>query len=196
MCLAIAARAGKRIPENHIRQGWARNSHGAGIAYIDSAGEIAISKGHMTLKALLEAYDKAWEANQNSPFLLHLRYRTAGANNAENTHPFAGKYGAMIHNGHFGMLGDSYKKSDTAEFAEVLASVPEDKLREVLNKLRSHIGRNKLAFLLPKSRELVIFPNAEGHWNDGIWYSNDQYVERTHSVGTPPPTNHHFLGDD
>ena len=173
MCLAIAALAGKLVPEDHLRSGWRGNKDGAGFAFV-SDGKVEISKGYSTVDALLVAYKKAFDENSDSPFLIHFRTATHGKTNAENTHPFTGKYGALIHNGIFYGLGNS-TASDTAEFAEFIQDVPEEKIPKLLEAFEGVDNSWSKLAILGHSGTFYFMREKSGMWENGIWYSNYGY---------------------
>lgn len=186
MCLAIAAKAGKRVPETHLAAGWRGNRDGAGFAYLRD-GQVIVNKGHMTLDSLLSAYDADFINHQNSPFLIHFRTSTGGTLSKENTHPFSGKYGAFIHNGVFYGMGNSVK-SDTAEFADIIADITEEQLPKVLAKVEKHVGWSKCVFLTP-SGALHFIDERSGYWDGDIWYSNLGYKSGVRDYGGMGNTN-------
>lgn len=182
MCLAIAATAGKLVPESHLRAGWSGNSHGAGFAHIGDDGKVQISKGYMKQDEFLQAYKAHFDLYSDSPFLIHFRTATHGKRDAANTHPFPGKYGAVIHNGIFHGLG-GVDLSDTAEFADIIADVPEDKLPKLLAGFEKIDNTwSKLAFL-GHSGQLYFVREKGGLWENGIWYSNAGFRSGRTDIG-------------
>jgi predicted glutamine amidotransferase len=176
--------------------GWTSNRHGAGFAYVDKKeGKVVIRKGFMLYNDFQKAYNEACEANPDTPFIVHMRIRTSGATNGNNTHPFAIKGGAMIHNGSFFTPGGKYvgpkddEKSDTRVFAENLFNILtyEDVVaaeRDILNAVGSY---NKMVFLYDDGRSHIM-NERDGQWIDGIWFSNGSC--RVYNT-KPGPTSGH-----
>lgn len=180
MCVAILSKPGARVSKAQIAQGWKVNSDGAGFAYIKN-GEVEIEKGFDDLDKFVEAYERAADTySATSPFLLHMRIRTSGYTNADNTHPFKIKGGAMIHNGvMFSPEGQSAGKdgkqhSDTKVFASVLHNLLDDPevLKQAEDGILDAVGHtNKLAFLYADGRYLILNED-KGNWEDDVWFSN------------------------
>lgn len=180
MCVAIFSPNGKQVPNDMLYSGWTSNRDGGGFAYVDKkAGKVVIQKGFMLYNEFQKAYEKACKENPDTPFMIHMRIRTSGHTNGNNTHPFPIKGGAMIHNGNFFTPGGKYLgakddlKSDTRVFAENLHNILsfEDVTAAGKDILRAVGGYNKIVFLYDDARHVIL--NEEGGvWIDDIWYSN------------------------
>lgn len=180
MCVAIYSPKGKQVPNDMLFAGFSINRDGAGFAYVDKKEKkVVIRKGFMTYNPFQKAYAEACAANPDTPFIVHMRIRTAGDTNQNNTHPFAIKGGAMIHNGGFFSPGGKYagpqgdRKSDTRVFAENLHNILtyEDVVaaeKEILAAVGTH---NKMVFLYDDARAHIM-NEKHGIWIDDIWYSN------------------------
>lgn len=177
MCVAILTKPGHTVPNDGLFRGWTNNKDGGGFAYVEN-GEVKIEKGFLAYNPFQEALSRAIDrVGESSPFLIHMRIRTAGNINANNCHPFKIKNGAMIHNGTMFYPENNPKltdnPSDTRKFATkfhntltygAVKAAEEDILR--------HIGRhNKLAFLY-NDKSYHIMNESAGQWVDGVWYSN------------------------
>jgi hypothetical protein len=88
----------------------------------------------------------------------------------------------LIHNGIIDGYG-SKELSDTADFAQELATLPTSMLSNlsfldipfIYNAIYEIIGtHNKLVFM-DDSGDYVIFNEDKGHWVDKNWFSNDAY---------------------
>lgn len=192
MCVAIVQPKGKRIPVDRLLSGWESNGDGGGFAYVRK-NKVEISKGHMTYPAFEKAYLEACEKYADtSPFLVHMRIRTSGLTDKDNTHPFRIKGGAMIHNGIlFSPTKDDEKNykdfSDTRIFASRLHNVlTKNDILIGKDKLEASIMWNKMAFLYDDG-DYVILNEDEGNWHDGVWYSNTscnviQYTRKSTAV--------------
>lgn len=183
MCVAIVQQAHARLDRPALLAGWNQNPHGAGMAYVVD-GKVRIDKGYMTYDSFLKAYEQAVDRyGSTSAFLIHMRIRTSGDTDKHNTHPFAVKGGAMIHNGILftptGKHAEGKKKpSDTKVVANTLHNllVKEDIIL-AKPEIERVIGYNKFAFLYDDG-EFVIMNEELGDWDRGIWYSNNSCAVR------------------
>lgn len=178
MCIAIVAKPGVVVPTGNLVRSFARNSDGAGFAYVDKDnGKVRIKKGFMTSIAFLNAYQEVVKEGHhlNMPMLLHFRIATLGGINHDNCHPFPIKNGALIHNGVLWSGPSGAIKSDTREFAEGISEkcTPAN-LRAVRDDLEFELGGNKIAFLFDDG-DTVILNEKYGTEVDGAWYSNSSY---------------------
>lgn len=180
MCIAIVIPEGATVNKDYLHNGWCANSDGGGFAYVRK-GKVKIVKSLMKWKTWEDAYYTAREANPDSPFLVHFRIRSAGSNTADNTHPYALKTGAVIHNGTLtGSGADWYRgPSDTAKFVEKFGEhLTYDNVLSKKLAMEAAIGYNKLAFLFNNGKFVIVNEDA-GHWDDGVWYSNGGFRMNT-----------------
>ena len=184
MCIAIVIPKGATVNKDYLHNGWCGNSDGGGFAYVRK-GKVKIVKSLMKWKTWEDAYYTAREANPDSPFLVHFRIRSAGSNTADNTHPYALKTGAVIHNGTLtGSGADWYRgPSDTAKFVEKFGEhLTYDNVLSKKLAMEAAIGYNKLAFLFNNGKFVIVNEDA-GLWDAGVWYSNGSFRTNT-AVGT------------
>lgn len=181
MCVAILCKTGAVLPEQQLKSGWESNSHGAGFAFVDPAtNKVTIRKGFMKYMDFKDAlYAATAKYSEVSPFLVHMRIRSAGDDGPKNTHPFRIKNGAMIHNGTMfsptgkrsGTEGDRY--SDTRIFAQTLHNILDlDSVKKAEKAILNEIGSsNKLVFLYD-DKQYHIVNESSGIWDGDIWHSN------------------------
>jgi hypothetical protein len=191
MCLAIFKPAGKEIPEDHLKEGWRHNPHGAGFAYTQS-GLVKIAKGFMSYGKFLKAYKK--RVRKSASALVHFRWATVGAKTHANCHPFRlSESHAMIHNGHLSGIAIKNGGSDTNNFAKrILGPI----VRQHPNFIHTTHGRKIVNLAIGSSKVVVltgtgasvIFNEHKGVWDDKIWYSNDQYKRVSASIAPSRPT--------
>lgn len=87
MCVICVKEKGVRMPtESEIIDMWERNPHGAGFMFA-RGGSLHVSKGYMTMPALLDALQAAG-IQEGEPLVLHFRISTQGGINPEMCHPF------------------------------------------------------------------------------------------------------------
>lgn len=195
MCVAIVQPKGKRISVDRLKSGWETNGHGAGMAYVHK-GKVVIDKGYMKYEDFEKKYLALTEKyGETSPFLVHMRIRTSGLTDANNTHPFRIKGGAMIHNGILFSPSkedeEKYKNfSDTRIFAARLHNIlTKDDVLIGKEKLEKAISWNKMAFLYNDGDYIILNEDA-GNWFDGVWYSNTSCnVYPRRAVGAVTPTS-------
>jgi hypothetical protein len=177
MCLAIWKPAGKFLPVEHIKAGFAANPHGAGFAF-SKGGKITIRKGFFNVDHLIEA----WKTEVGSlPAMLHFRWATHGKRGKFNCHPWElcnGRF-AMIHNGIL-PIQSTEDKSDTGHFADLVLSPsiekhghPSDPVLKYL--IESAIGGGNKIVVMDEKGHATIYQEKAGQWEDGIWYSNDGF---------------------
>ncbi len=80
-----------------------RNADGSGIGFFDAAGRPVLDKQPEPAFSDDEFIREARQA-ESATFVAHVRWATAGARTAANTHPFAMHGRIMAHNGGFGEL--------------------------------------------------------------------------------------------
>jgi hypothetical protein len=187
MCLLIYKTAGSTIPEEHLKEAFDNNSHGAGftVRMVNEAGEgyLHRERGFFKYSDFIEAY-RPFASNQG---IIHFRLATAGKKDEANCHPF--EVNPAVHMGHNGIISiaQSVSKdySDTWHYNELVCKPMYDlnndgfwTCQALHFLLDQSIGNSKLAFLHADGRFLIINEKA-GHWDDvvnpQIWYSNDSY---------------------
>ena len=178
MCLAIAKPEGQTIPIEHLRNGFNRNPDGAGYAITRNMKNI-IRKGFFTFDEFIADYNENVRDTQSA--IVHFRLASHGPINKRNCHPWiVSPNVCMIHNG----VLDCHSTptlSDTGFFvARILAKHANRIADPVFHaRMENRIGeRNKFVFLYACG-EIVIYNEASGHWNSGVWYSNDSYLTQT-----------------
>lgn len=200
MCVACVLPKDSKLSEKEFQNCWESNPDGGGYAYLAEGGNIIIKKclNYETFRKMwVEDFEKR---NKHSPFLLHFRIKSVGEISLDNCHPFrVNPKVAMIHNGTFHKVKAQGTKSDTAEFAEWLGSLPHNFLNnDVLHILiTDFIGQsNKVAFM-DNTGKFTLFNEKAGITNDGRWFSNSSFqswskstnhgTKYSHSSGYQPP---------
>jgi hypothetical protein len=167
------------------------NPNGAGFMYRDG-GVVHISKGYMTLEALLEAINLVQEVVdlKKTDVVIHFRISTHGSSIPANTHPFplSDNVGdlralnltcdrAIAHNGilhEYGGFSNAVSDlSDTMYFAKMLSHV-NDKFVEPLLKVHAD-GGSRFVFMSGKGKTVSVGMNKPK--GTGIWYSNTTYLK-------------------
>lgn len=120
MCVIAYSEVGTKIPHATLRQLWAANPDGGGLAWA-AGGRVHWRKGLMTLESFTSAYDAIPDA---APYFIHTRIATVGGRAVELTHPFlvtgesafhrtgeSDKVAVLAHNGHWGDWHTDFYKS-------------------------------------------------------------------------------------
>ena len=176
MCLAIVKKPRVVIPESHLKEGWNHNPNGGGYAFVKD-GAVQTRNGFMKYKDFAASYAEDFADNPDSVFLLHFRITSQGDSSADNTHPFPIMGGAMIHNGTLTGTGSKYGvgPSDTKLFAERYSAVLSyDFVIDNKFKLNEAIRGSKVCLLYDDGKYAII-NEADGKWEDDVWYSNYSY---------------------
>lgn len=185
MCIAIYKPKGEKVCKDRLSNSFNRNPHGAGFAFAEGAGEVHIRKGFFTFDQFWRAYEKANKPQRS--FLIHFRWATKGEKNKSNCHPFRlTKSHAMIHNGTISRIRLKAGGSDTANFAKrILAPIVHSHPNFIYTAhgvkiVNLAIGASKVA-VMNSAGNAVLFNENKGHWDSGVWYSNDSYLPRPFS---------------
>jgi len=177
MCLAIFKPQNKKVLKHEMENAFDNNDDGAGFAYPHN-GKVEIQKGYFKF----EDFWKAIQPHMDKPMVIHFRWTTHGLTNKDNCHPFRVTDNlVMIHNGMINGIDINDKdKSDTRTFVDdyvkpINKGNPRFIYTEYGNRtLKACIGSSKLVFLNKKGESVIVNESA-GHWQDGVWYSNDSY---------------------
>jgi glutamine amidotransferase len=177
MCLAIYKPKDVIIPSEYLEEGYASNPDGAGFC-VSYGPKFIIRKGFFSFAEFMRAY----VCYQERAALVHFRIATSGDVSPDMCHPFllcGGKY-AMVHNGIFN-LKPHKGKSDTATFADSILTplldqgVPIDS-PELKYLVETSIGKSNKILVMDSAGKVTTFNEDSGHWEEGIWYSNNSYL--------------------
>ena len=150
------------------------NADGIGLMFADK-GELVIRKALPKDAAEARQFIEAMPDDERQ-VALHWRWRTHGAINLEQCHPYSITQDvAMMHNGilHTGNAAD-VSKSDTWHFIEdYLKTLSADTLHDArLGALvGDYIEQNKFAIMSADGR-LTVINKDQGVEYEGVWYSN------------------------
>lgn len=185
MCLIAVQKAGAQMKLDHLRNAWENgNDDGAGYAFVNKKrNRLIVKKPYFSADALIASLAKdIARFGEESPFVVHLRLATHGEKKSKNTHPFVIARGgaALAHNGILQPFTRHPYLSDTALFAKIVLSglAPNAVIHpKMVHSLGEMIGGgNKLAILTIDGK-FAIVNEDQGHWNDGVWFSNHNYVK-------------------
>lgn len=188
MCIIASVPKGQTIDNAKLETMWKHNSDGGGISWIDDKGKIRVFKT-MKLKPFIRKFNEVIDNyGEETDVLVHMRIATHGSVCMDNNHPFhVDTQTVFAHNGILPYQFHPPAKrdiSDTRYFNETFLQYQKltalDDSRYI-DHLGSVIGSyNKLVILSsnPKlRRDSYIINETSGEWSDGVWYSNDSYLE-------------------
>lgn len=178
MCLAVAVKKGAaaEVKRDEMRAACSVHRDGMGFAY-HTGGKLMIHKGYFKFDDFWADFEKQRAEYPDSPFLIHFRMATAGKIDKDNTHPFRFKGGVFVHNGIIGQLGDAWGtgQSDTAHLAKLMHDLPTRAVPYFLHDITGKISRSNKLAVLTNDGELMFANEHEGHWREGVWFSNLSY---------------------
>ena len=180
MCIIVVKPKDEVLSRAYLENMWHQNPHGAGFMYAEK-GQVKIVKGLMTLKGFLNVFEGM---QHNRKMVAHFRTKTHGRVSAKLTHPFwiKNQEMGMVHNGvipKYGILSNG-EESDTSLYAEALSKRYPNPLESLTDPkehaaIKAEIGWSKLVFMDGDGETLIINSNL-GHWHNGCWFSNRDYL--------------------
>lgn len=177
MCLIINKPANVNFTHHELRNFWMRNSDGAGIMWATDQGVEVEKITRPTLDEWVAFYE---QHAAGRACVIHLRMRTHGNINEENTHPYyVGRGYWLMHNGVLSTGNEKDRtKSDTWHFIR-------DSLRpalrvarrcldnvEFLKKVGTIIGGSNRFAILGESGKVQLVNKKSGIMHKGAWFSN------------------------
>ena len=184
MCIIAYKPAGTDIEKEVLQECFSRNPDGAGFMY-PKASEVMIQKGFFDFESFWKAWHKTEKTYGDSiPYVLHFRISTAGRINYKNSHPHRISPDlAFVHNGILRInVPKKSKISDTVIYRDkfLVDATPDIVDSQTFQRiLGDHIGiQNKFVFMDGHGRVSII-NESQGHWYNGIWFSNYSYKPAT-----------------
>lgn len=179
MCIAALSIKGGFSPDM-LREFFASNPHGGSFTYAEN-GKIVYRKHMMVMDEYIE---EGRRLKEKTNLMTHCRWRTQGALNIANAHPFLLNKGkaAMVHNGNF-FTALTNDKSDSVEFAEMADILGREELitTDVVNKVNNIVGGGNKMIVLYDSGNFTIYNEHCGQWRDNknMWLSNAYFRQTT-----------------
>lgn len=182
MCLLCVMEPNVTPTREQLMNAASNNPDGFGYAF--HCGDRIITGRGMDAEEVIDRFLRIRQGLPNTWAMFHARYTTHGATNKANCHPFRMNGDPSTVIGHNGIIpisvpaGDD--RSDTRYFADEW--LPE--LLELLDdeqgfaELEQLVGASKVAVFThdPRlSHQVYILNEHNGHWANGIWWSNDTY---------------------
>lgn len=184
MCLLTVMSPFSTPTREQLLQAATTNPHGFGYAIMFD--DRIVTSRSMDAVELIDRFLEIRERCPDTWAMFHHRYTTHGESNKSNCHPFrvgGDETTVLAHNGIIPIdIAPGDRRSDTRVFAE-------DELPDLLEwlddeqgfeALEDYIGWSKIAVfnLNPRLKDNVYILNEHmGHWDKGIWWSNDSYKE-------------------
>ena len=192
MCLIIHKPRGAAIAADLLQAAVTLNRDGWGLMGFSPQGDLLLERHqNVDFDQLLHAERRY----RDSEYVLHLRRRTKGGANADNTHPFKVVDGVyLMHNGTLRVETPVAGMSDTWHFVnDVLRPLAQRRqgllLDNAFHKLLELALRpeNKLALLDHPTRRIVLINQAHGAELDGLWLSSTRWIDRKLLPLVTPP---------
>lgn len=154
-----------------------------GFGFAVHAGTHIIHHSGLEFEPVLDYFLKV-RSKHSGPALFHSRITTHGGTSIDNCHPFQVGRDTQTVMAHNGMLPIAARdgKSDTRIFAEEMfpswggaATLNSKRMRKKLSKFADG---SKLVFLSANpdvQNDWTIINEKDGHWVDGVWWSNNSY---------------------
>ncbi|MGH3630680.1 MAG: hypothetical protein ACRDR6_15400 [Pseudonocardiaceae bacterium] len=187
MCMLTYFPAGKLPDVEALHNGAEFNRDGHGFAIV-SGHRIIVQRG-MDFDTVVKKFTGLRATYPDGRALFHSRFGTHGTRRKSNCHPFrvgGDPRTVVAHNGILPKVTqptDGDRRSDTRIAAEEwfsLQSFADLDSLHTRHRLGQWITRaNKLVFLTvhPRYQQNAYLINEyAGIWDDGIWYSNDDYI--------------------
>lgn len=180
MCLLIAMNGGADVTDTQLERAAYNNPDGFGWAI--HTGEHLIRFRSMNIDDAITEWRFVRKMYPDQAAIWHLRWATHGTVDVSNCHPFEVGHDARMMIAHNGVLPiEAHNgRSDTRILAEDRlgrsATWVDDEVK--IAELEKWLGGNKVAILSshPRtSRDLYILNEDQGHWDEGVWFSNDSY---------------------
>ncbi|MGQ0503065.1 MAG: class II glutamine amidotransferase [Panacagrimonas sp.] len=182
MCLIIHKPPGVRIPRELLTAAVRLNGDGWGLMGHDLAGRRLLER-HAVIH--LDELLRAEEEFAHAEYALHLRRRTRGRVDLDNTHPFEIDEGVyLMHNGTLNVEGGASGESDTRSFAlNILrplarryAGLMVD--REFLRLLEVGLSpHNKIVLYDFPRRRFDVLNRHTGAEFEGLWLSSIKWID-------------------
>jgi predicted glutamine amidotransferase len=170
MCIIIAKPFGKTIPEEHLKQSFENNGDGIGASIREKDSTDVFVFKYMTYADFIQGHNGDID-NIDVEMVVHFRWATHGSVCKANVHPFKSTRGGVVHhNGVISCVKPVGDMTDSETYVkqvfDMSAKVPKKQTEALItgSKLAHHTGNG-----------IDIYNEADGHWLDGVWYSNHSY---------------------
>lgn len=182
MCLLCVMEPNKTPTKQQLMTAAENNPDGFGYAF--HCGDRIITGRGMDAEEVVDRFLRIREGLPNTWAMFHARYTTHGATNKANCHPFRMNGDPSTVIGHNGIIPIDVPKGDDRSDTRYFADEWLPELIELLDdekgfaELEQLVGASKVAVFTHDDRldhQVYILNEHNGHWKDGIWWSNDTY---------------------
>lgn len=182
MCLIIHKPADLAIPRDLLEAALRLNPDGWGLMGFDAGGRLLLERhAESDLTEILEVEERL----RRSEYALHLRQRTRGRIDLDNTHPFEIHQGLyLMHNGTLSFDQGLPGHSDTRSFAHF---VLRPLARRYLGLLADRDFQTLLALGLQRESKVVLFDHTRLRFDilnrhhglefEGLWLSSVKWID-------------------
>lgn len=148
--------------------------------YTDLDGILQIEKPFFMFNKFWDAYNRIQQNRlSKGDMVIHFRITTSGKEDKLNTHPHRiDENIGFVHNGILDIDQRSAKESDTVTLKKyILQHLPDMFLSYpgINEMLHAISDGSKLVFLDARMACAQVIHEAEGYWDNEIWYSNNSY---------------------
>lgn len=184
MCLIIHKPAQARVPEELLASAAAFNPHGFGIMTFGEERGITLRRRS---RSQVPALKRLCSEYADAECVIHLRYRTRGSIELENTQPMRITNDiSMVHNGTVALEPHTPDRSDTWHLIQdylrpILRNRPETLYERAFeNLIKTWAGpHNRFVFMDARHRKTVIINREAGVLCDDLWLSNARWFDPT-----------------
>ncbi len=182
MCLIIHKPAGASLPEELLASAVEFNPHGFGIMAFGDAQRVVVRR---RARGDLSALKRLAASFGDGEWVVHLRYRTRGDIDLDNTQPLrVTSRIAMVHNGTIALEQHTPARSDTwhliSDYLRPILSRRPEMLYEksFQDLLRTWAGpHNRFVFLDGATQRTVIVNREAGIEVGDLWLSNSRWFD-------------------
>lgn len=179
MCLLLFKPSGISINPDHFYEAAIANPDGAGLAFHNGKKVVVMKSPKWRGREIEREMSKL----RDYPVILHFRFATHGKINYDNAHPFQLNSGyAAAHNGVICTTPYGPAKRDESDSRHFMRVRVNPTLRvtgtitpDDLAEWADEIGQSNKLALMSNRGEVFIVNEKQGHWFDGVWYSNYSY---------------------
>lgn len=182
MCYLAYYPPGVMPVREHLDNGVKLNPHGAGFAFG------VFSRRSADGGKAVDAFMRFRNILPDEPALFHARNASGDSPvTPENIQPFRWAGGIFAHNGY--LFRHEEEKSDSLVFAAQILPRYDLDDQDQVRLLERRMGPSKAVILRP-AHKVVILNEQLGHWLDGTWHSNHDYLGVPHLVDGQCPQCH------
>lgn len=182
MCLIIRCDKNKPLAFKHLRNMYRRNDDGYGFMWIQNNAIHGLKVANANVNDLWNKYQ---ELKEYDP-VIHLRMRTHGGVNEENSHPYYCGYGIwMMHNGilHHSTISASHAMSDTWQFIEQVLKPLFAQAKNPHTLIRTLAFKHLVEEFIGAGNRIVLGDRGGFiYFNEKTWYTVPEDIEEINGI--------------